>query len=274
MQRPLCLSATSILLMLGLASFLYAGAGTNGGPGFLPVDFDFDLMYGTISPTSGSPVNFIATTVNIDAVLADFSNGGDSGVPPAGLDPIVSAGTLGLLGGATGPLNLVLNESGGGTLAITSDSAFQTLDNIWFSNGAVGQIDPSKISDPAAILVEAEALGAFSATTGPQSVLLSSAGSVDFTNTVSQIVNPGGDISYILASDIALEKLDFSTGQASVPEPSLGWLGLLVFGAMVWRLRLQFRSEMSSRPLSGSARGPRPDIYYRRQLSCIRRRPQ
>jgi len=227
----------TILLLPVLTGVVFAGAGANGGQGYDPVIFSYDLVFGTISPSSGSPVNFLATTVNVDTFLADFSNGGDSGTPPT-VNSIVDTGVAGLLAlSASTPLQFVLTPTGGGSpLNISDPFANQLTDNIWFSNGTAGQINPSDISNSSAILSAAQTLGALS---GSDSFASSQSGegSVSFTNSTT-LLDPS--VSFVLGANINLEELDLSAPVASTPEPSMLWFGLLVFAAIIGS-RLYYR---------------------------------
>src|SRR5580658_4557188 len=141
------------------SSIAYAGAGANGGLGFINQG-TYQLVYGTVSPASGSPFDFLATDANINLLLSDFTTGGDGTVLPTGLDPRILAGTAGLLLSPTTPYTALFTESGD-TQSITMESAAQEVDNIWFSKGALGQISPTDLTDPSQILALAETLGVF-----------------------------------------------------------------------------------------------------------------
>jgi len=227
---------TLIFLIPALAGVAYAGAGANGGQGNDTIAFTYDLVYGTISPPSGSPVDFLATTVNINIFLEDFLSG-DGGTPPA-VNPIVDNGATGLLAlSPTSPLVLTLTPT-----VFTASFADELVDNIWFSNGTAGQIDPADISDPAAILSAAENLGALS---GPGSFDSSSSaeGSASFSNAFSQ---GSPDVSGELDATIDLEQLDLYTPVTATPEPSEGWFLSGVLGALL--LIRSGRRFVSSRP--------------------------
>lgn len=214
----------------------YAGTGANGGngPGFTSQN-TYQLVFGSVSPASGTPFDFLATDANIDVLLSDFSTGGDSGVPPTGLRPRVLAGTAGLLlSPIAGLYTPVFTGPGPTTEPITSQFVSQLTDNIWFSNGALGQISPSNLADPSQILAIAQTLGVFSGsgTLTPSSI---PAGSVDFSNITDQIANSQVQ-TLELAAHIDLQELDFSSpSPTSVPEPSAVWVSAIGLTAVALR---------------------------------------
>jgi hypothetical protein len=207
-----------------LAGVAYAGSGANGGQGDDTESFTYDLVYGTISPSLGSPIDFVATTADVTIFLEDFTAGGDSGIPS-----IVENGAAGLLAlSPTGPFEVTFPQSGGGSpISFTADFIYTVADDIWFSNGTVGEIDPSDISVPSAILAAAESLGGLS--DGPFVTSSSSEGSVSFSNVFSQ---SDPEISGNLDDTVNLEQLDFSTPVTATPEPSLFWVGLIALVVM------------------------------------------
>jgi hypothetical protein len=230
----------SLIAIFLTSAVAYAGAGANGGQAFFNQN-TYELVYGTVTPASGSPFNFLATDANINLLLSDFTTGGDTAIPPTGLDPRVLAGTAGLLLSPTVPFTALFTESGAGpTESITMESAAQELDNIWFSNGALGQISPADLTDPSQILAVADALGVFGGGS-PSSVSLTPAGSYNFTDTVTQDVTTSNGTSpfpVVLSAQINLTELDFSAGQASVPEPSEAWtVGIALAAAAIYRRR-------------------------------------
>jgi hypothetical protein len=235
-------SVSSGLIAIFLTSTAaYAGAGANGGQGFINQLDSLQLVYGTVSPASGSAFNFLATDANINLLLSDFTTGGDSLSPPTGLDPIVLAGTAGLLTSPTVPYTALFTESGGGpTQSITMEFAAQEVDNIWFSTGALGQISAADLTDPSQILAVAESLGVFGGGS-PSSISSTSEGTYPFTNTTVQDIAPGDPDSQravVLNVEISLTELDFSAGQTSVPEPSEAWIvGIGLAAAAFYRKR-------------------------------------
>ncbi len=237
MKLPRVLSSgiQGIFLTALFAGVVYAGAGANGGNGGEVSDNSYQLVFGTISPASGSPIDFLATDANLNVFLSSFSTGDDSGTPPVGLDPRVYAGAAGLLLSPTLSYTALFTDPSNNTESIALDPTivWQTVDDIWFSNGALGQIDSSDLLDPAQILAEAEALGVLSGTSGPFGTTSSPAGNVQFHNTIVQAVDNSGLEVFSLGANISLTELKFSAGQASVPEPSALWLGLIGFGAIV-----------------------------------------
>lgn len=234
--------SSSLIAIFLTSAVAYAGAGANGGQGFVNQLDSLQLVYGTISPSSGSPFDFLATDANINLLLSDFTTGGDSLSPPTSLDPRVLAGTAGLLTSPTVPYTAFFTKPGGGTESITMEFAAQEVDNIWFSNGALGQISAADLTDASQILAVAESLGVFGGGGSPSSISSTSAGTYPFTNTTIQDVNMPPAQAVVLNVEISLTELDFSAGSTSVPEPSQAWIiGIGLASVAIYRKRLQRR---------------------------------
>jgi hypothetical protein len=114
------------------------------------------------------------------------------------------------------------------------------VDNIWFSNGALGQISAADLTDTSQILAVAESLGVFG---GGSAFSVSSTpeGTYPFTNTTIQELTPGDPGStraVVLNAEISLTELDFSAGLTSVPEPSYAWIAGIALAALaIYRKR-------------------------------------
>ncbi len=246
-----CRRIWAVPLLLALApAAAFAGAGANGGQGGGPIVIGpYTITFGTIWSTSGTPVDFLTTDGNLSFFLSNFATGDDSGVPPAGLDPRIYTGAAGLAASPT--TGFMVNFTQNSTLyTFTIDGT--TTNNIWFSNGALGGINPADIADPATILDEAESLGALSPPNAPSGSTLSADGSVQFSDSFSEEAQ-AADGSSILESGVLqttyqLDELDLGQPPVSAtPEPASFWMALTGLLVVLWQRRLLLRAVAAKR---------------------------
>lgn len=236
------------IAILMAAPRAYAAAGTAGGGETVYVSNDYtgNIVFGTISLNAGSPVDFVAVSGQCDTSTPNCSgvemmealiNGIGDGplVYPMGLDSRITSG-----------LNTLISDQ-------TSPKPFNN-DDIEFSSGAIGYLDPASFTDPSDILQEAALLGVPGF--GPSTVLagssLNSDGSAQITGSQTSTQNVplgNGEFEVVATVDdysfnMSLQQLDIqAAGQISgTPEPSDLILLLACFGVVLiceWRKKGQ-----------------------------------